>query len=517
MASSTGHSGTNSPARILVASADPLSLASTAEVLSAQGNEVVTCSSMSQVRDSLVKQSIDVVLAENCRGSNETSSEEMIDVLKIIGLDGNVPTVVAVDPCMHKDISSLKNRGAADVISTPMSKQRDELSSLWRHSPRLSMQSSAASSKDSSFSTDMLLVVDDTLSGDDFLSLDDLDLEPLGGEYDCEGKSAMNEIASAAASMSSPLMACASSVSCGEDGSALSGERNSTRYGSSSCNASGSGAAVVTSKRSFSDREVVGMHDLKVDSSAYSCTVASPAMSTGSCDNPISDCDTDDKLKSSKKMKIEWTRDLHERFVQAVESLGAEKAVPSRILECMGAHGSGLTRQNIASHLQKYRHRSRGKISALDSQSVLNPSGPQKCGQSSLPSRSSAALPLAHVAQGQMPLPGNAVTGNASPARGTQQPWMQAISMWNPWPQGAVVQPCVAPQLSMQGLGTTLSSTGTPVSAEVKKAIQDVLNQNPEKKSPLGLSLDKMKMVQSFQTMSKELLRPIPSKKQTMH
>ncbi|KAH9330826.1 hypothetical protein KI387_002934 [Taxus chinensis] len=54
-----------------------------------------------------------------------------------------------------------------------------------------------------------------------------------------------------------------------------------------------------------------------------------------------------------RKVKIDWTPDLHRRFVQAVEQLGIEKAVPSRILELMGVNC--LTRHNIASHLQKYR------------------------------------------------------------------------------------------------------------------------------------------------------------------
>uniref|UniRef100_A0A7N0ZUY3 HTH myb-type domain-containing protein n=1 Tax=Kalanchoe fedtschenkoi TaxID=63787 RepID=A0A7N0ZUY3_KALFE len=54
----------------------------------------------------------------------------------------------------------------------------------------------------------------------------------------------------------------------------------------------------------------------------------------------------------NRKVKVDWTPELHKRFVQAVEQLG-EKAVPSRILEIMGT--DGLTRHNIASHLQKYR------------------------------------------------------------------------------------------------------------------------------------------------------------------
>ncbi|KAL3848819.1 hypothetical protein ACJIZ3_010701 [Penstemon smallii] len=54
-----------------------------------------------------------------------------------------------------------------------------------------------------------------------------------------------------------------------------------------------------------------------------------------------------------RKLKVDWTPELHKRFVQAVEQLGVDKAVPSRILELMGIHC--LTRHNIASHLQKYR------------------------------------------------------------------------------------------------------------------------------------------------------------------
>ncbi|XP_042005071.1 probable transcription factor GLK1 [Salvia splendens] len=56
---------------------------------------------------------------------------------------------------------------------------------------------------------------------------------------------------------------------------------------------------------------------------------------------------------TKRKVKVDWTPELHRRFVQAVEQLGVDKAVPSRILELMGI--DCLTRHNIASHLQKYR------------------------------------------------------------------------------------------------------------------------------------------------------------------
>jgi SHAQKYF class myb-like DNA-binding protein len=57
--------------------------------------------------------------------------------------------------------------------------------------------------------------------------------------------------------------------------------------------------------------------------------------------------------------QVEWTAELHDRFVCAVETLGADKAVPSKILDHMGPIAAGLTRQNVASHLQKYRTRKR--------------------------------------------------------------------------------------------------------------------------------------------------------------
>lgn len=57
--------------------------------------------------------------------------------------------------------------------------------------------------------------------------------------------------------------------------------------------------------------------------------------------------------QGKKKTKVDWTPELHRRFVQAVEQLGVDKAIPSRILELMAVQH--LSRHNVASHLQKYR------------------------------------------------------------------------------------------------------------------------------------------------------------------
>ncbi|KAM7258863.1 hypothetical protein ACFE04_014604 [Oxalis oulophora] len=60
-----------------------------------------------------------------------------------------------------------------------------------------------------------------------------------------------------------------------------------------------------------------------------------------------------DDSSSLKKPRVVWSVELHQQFVGAVNQLGIEKAVPKKILELMNV--PGLTRENVASHLQKYR------------------------------------------------------------------------------------------------------------------------------------------------------------------
>ncbi|XP_011625385.1 two-component response regulator ORR21 isoform X2 [Amborella trichopoda] len=56
---------------------------------------------------------------------------------------------------------------------------------------------------------------------------------------------------------------------------------------------------------------------------------------------------------AAKKPRVVWSVELHQQFVNAVNQLGIDKAVPKRILELMNVQG--LTRENVASHLQKFR------------------------------------------------------------------------------------------------------------------------------------------------------------------
>ncbi|KAL8150163.1 hypothetical protein V2J09_019971 [Rumex salicifolius] len=59
-------------------------------------------------------------------------------------------------------------------------------------------------------------------------------------------------------------------------------------------------------------------------------------------------------LSSEAKPRLKWTPQLHQRFVDAVKSIGgAEKATPKSLMRVMGI--PGLTLYHLKSHLQKYR------------------------------------------------------------------------------------------------------------------------------------------------------------------
>lgn len=62
---------------------------------------------------------------------------------------------------------------------------------------------------------------------------------------------------------------------------------------------------------------------------------------------------TDDDPSMQKKPRVVWSVELHRKFVAAVNQLGLDKAVPKRILDLMNVEN--LSRENVASHLQKYR------------------------------------------------------------------------------------------------------------------------------------------------------------------
>nr|QUV77620.1 two-component response regulator ARR12 [Lilium lancifolium] len=61
----------------------------------------------------------------------------------------------------------------------------------------------------------------------------------------------------------------------------------------------------------------------------------------------------EDNGSTQKKQRVVWSIELHRKFVDAVNQLGVDRAVPKKILEIMNVEK--ITRENVASHLQKYR------------------------------------------------------------------------------------------------------------------------------------------------------------------
>uniref|UniRef100_A0A5B6ZPD2 Putative transcription factor PCL1 n=1 Tax=Davidia involucrata TaxID=16924 RepID=A0A5B6ZPD2_DAVIN len=64
-------------------------------------------------------------------------------------------------------------------------------------------------------------------------------------------------------------------------------------------------------------------------------------------------CNDDPSARTLKRPRLVWTPQLHKRFVDVVAHLGIKNAVPKTIMQLMNVEG--LTRENVASHLQKYR------------------------------------------------------------------------------------------------------------------------------------------------------------------
>eukprot|EP00321_Phaeocystis_globosa_P004004 CAMPEP_0118819368 /NCGR_PEP_ID=MMETSP1162-20130426/6892_1 /TAXON_ID=33656 /ORGANISM="Phaeocystis Sp, Strain CCMP2710" /LENGTH=272 /DNA_ID=CAMNT_0006749653 /DNA_START=102 /DNA_END=917 /DNA_ORIENTATION=- len=66
--------------------------------------------------------------------------------------------------------------------------------------------------------------------------------------------------------------------------------------------------------------------------------------------------ETGEHERPANKQRFVWTAELHHRFEAAVNTLGIDHAKPQAISQLMNCEGEGApTRQNIKSHLQKYR------------------------------------------------------------------------------------------------------------------------------------------------------------------
>ncbi|XP_042755763.1 two-component response regulator ARR14 [Lactuca sativa] len=63
--------------------------------------------------------------------------------------------------------------------------------------------------------------------------------------------------------------------------------------------------------------------------------------------------DDDDDDSTQKRVCLEWTPELHKKFLDAISELGEGRCFPKEILNLMDV--PGLTRMQVASHLQKCR------------------------------------------------------------------------------------------------------------------------------------------------------------------
>ncbi|XP_021909791.1 two-component response regulator ORR21-like [Carica papaya] len=92
------------------------------------------------------------------------------------------------------------------------------------------------------------------------------------------------------------------------------------------------------------------------DDSKYTCandgTVKAQKKRTNT--NDEGDAEVENKDPSTeKKPRVVWSLELHQQFISAVDQIGIDKAAPKKILQVMNV--PGLSRENVASHLQKYR------------------------------------------------------------------------------------------------------------------------------------------------------------------
>ncbi|KAF2537733.1 hypothetical protein F2Q70_00006630 [Brassica cretica] len=92
--------------------------------------------------------------------------------------------------------------------------------------------------------------------------------------------------------------------------------------------------------------------DLRSPNQPQPQTTPPPQQTNSSAEFAV-DSSGDEPARTLKRPRLVWTPQLHKRFVDAVAHLGIKNAVPKTIMQLMSV--DGLTRENVASHLQKYR------------------------------------------------------------------------------------------------------------------------------------------------------------------
>ena len=124
---------------------------------------------------------------------------------------------------------------------------------------------------------------------------------------------------------------------------------SSLRSGSSGLNTSSSNNNSVAAE----EEDRVGSSSPGSDSKKQKTSGDGVDLSTATAAEEGDSGTEDPTGKTLKRPRLVWTPQLHKRFVDVVAHLGIKNAVPKTIMQLMNVEG--LTRENVASHLQKYR------------------------------------------------------------------------------------------------------------------------------------------------------------------
>uniref|UniRef100_A0A803L3Y7 Response regulatory domain-containing protein n=1 Tax=Chenopodium quinoa TaxID=63459 RepID=A0A803L3Y7_CHEQI len=118
---------------------------------------------------------------------------------------------------------------------------------------------------------------------------------------------------------------------------------------------------------SLSDVEVIWQHVFR-----YNLEKCTRGNKFDNNENENQSNKTKTNVKEGKKLagsRVRWNDELHLDFVGVVESLGGvDKAVPKKILEVLSERHNNLTREQVASHLQKQMDKSSIPKNATDSE-----------------------------------------------------------------------------------------------------------------------------------------------------
>ncbi|XP_042001219.1 two-component response regulator ORR24-like [Salvia splendens] len=140
--------------------------------------------------------------------------------------------------------------------------------------------------------------------------------------------------------------------------------------------------------------------------------------------------DEDEDNVPRKKRRVTWTKELHMKFLQTISVLGIERAVPKKILNLMNVEG--ITRENVASHLQKYRHYLKKINNPATEQVVMNMGSLDGFGDfQSFSGARPTNVALSHCAGGMLGRvnsPGNVNIHNFTPSTLVQPSQAQNVS-----------------------------------------------------------------------------------------